>query len=93
MFKYEQTCVPVIRVQPIVLYFAFRYALGRRSYAPSIVASEIRENLAVMPKMDLEGISEEILEAYERNRIGDECDIKLWMKLRKSIEAELERRK
>lgn len=93
MFKYEQTSVPVIRVQPIALYFAFRYALGRRSYAPSIVAAEIRENLAVMPKMDLEGISEEILEAYERNGIGDECDVQLWMKLRKSIEAELERRK
>ena len=93
MFKYEYPVVQVIRVQPIALYFAFRYALGRRSYAPSVVASEIRENLAVMPKMDLEGISEEILEAYERNGIGDECDIKLWMNLRKTIEAELERRK
>ena len=92
MFKYEQTSVPVIQVQPIALFFAFRYALGRRTYAPSIVAMEIKANLSKMPTPDLQGILDEIMDAWAVGKLGDECDIRTWTDLHDLIEKELERR-
>ena len=50
MFKYEQQFEQTISVTPDILFFAFRYALGRRTFAPSIVAKEIKHNIKVLPR-------------------------------------------
>lgn len=93
MFKYEQKFEPTVSVTPDILFFAFRYALGRRTFAPSIVAKEIKHNIKILPTSDLNNIATEIMEAWVVGGLGDECDIRTWTDLHDVIEAELERRK
>ena len=93
MFKYEQQFEQTISVTPDILFFAFRYALGRRTFTPSIVAKEIKNNIKLLPTSDLNNIATEIMEAWAADSLGDECDVKTWMDLDDAIETELERRK
>lgn len=93
MFKYEQQFEQTISVTPDILFFAFRYALGRRTFAPSIVAKEIKHNIKILPTGDLKNIANEIMEAWAVGGLGDECDIRTWTDLHDLIEKELERRK
>lgn len=92
MFKYEQQFEQTISVTPDTLFFAFRYALGRRTFAPSIVAKEIKRNIKVLPASDLNNIATEIMEVWAVGELGDECDIRTWTDLHDLIEVELERR-
>ena len=93
MIKYEQKFEPTVSVTPDILFFAFRYALGRRTFTPSIVAKEIKNNIKVLPTSDLNNMATEIMEAWAVGCLGDECDVKTWMDLDDLIEVELERRK
>lgn len=89
MFKYEQRG---IEVEPNILTFAFRYALGRRSMAPSIVGDNIKANINIIPTLDLYGMVHEIQMEYEVDGLGEDCDVRTWMELQRDIEKELERR-
>lgn len=85
----EQQVWPTISVIPDILFFAFRYALGRRTFAPSIVAMQIKQNIKEMPTDDLKNIDKEIMEAWVVGALGDEYDVKTWVNLQDTIEAEL----
>lgn len=89
MFKYEQRG---IEVEPNIITFAFRYALGRMSMAPTIVADTIRKNINLIPTLDLHGMAHEIEMEYEVDGLGEDCDVRTWMNLQRDIEKELERR-
>lgn len=89
MFKYEQQFEQTISVTHDILFFAFRYALGRRTFAPSIVARQIKQNIKEMPTNDLNTIDMEIMEAWVAGGLGDECDVRTWVNLQDTIEAEL----
>ena len=70
-----------ITVSSFTLFFAFRYALGRKSTAPSYVADDIKRNWYILSRSDKERIQQEIKEAIESNRAGMECDIKTWQEI------------
>lgn len=59
----------------LILLFAFRYALGRRTMAPSIVANELKDNWHLLTDFDKEKIKEEI---YEHQDLGMSCDVETW---------------
>lgn len=64
-----------------ILFFAFRYALGRMSTAPSIMVEALKLNWDKFSESDQSQIKREIIQAIEGGRAGMECDIKEWEKL------------
>lgn len=73
-----------------ILFFAFRYALGRKSTAPSMVITAILRNLKNIEDIDIERYIKEISNC---NDFGMEIDKKNWISLKKDLEMELELRK
>lgn len=59
----------------LILFFAFRYALGRRTMAPSIIVDELKANWEYLSEQDKAQIKEEI---NNHCCLGDTCDIQTW---------------
>lgn len=81
-----------IEVDSDILIFAFRYALGRRTFAPTIVSETIKRNLNHLLTFDLFNIAHEIQQEYEVDGLGEDCDVMVWMDLQRTVEKEIERR-
>ncbi len=64
-----------------MLLFAFRYALGRMSIAPSVVADEIVAVWDELPVGTKEQMKREITEAISCDRAGMQCDIDQWQRV------------
>jgi len=65
-----------------VLIYAFRYALGRRSYAVSTVIDNILHNWETLSEGDKKLYQREIKEHEEMyGNLGDEMDKKNWYKI------------
>ncbi len=64
-----------------ILIFAFRYALGRMSMAPSTVMEELKKHWDELPETSRNQIQNEIRQAIETDSAGMECDVKLWEEL------------
>lgn len=79
--------------QQWLLLFAFRYALGRESTAPSIVAEALLANMPKFNDTHLRLFVEEIDEAIRLTACGRCCDKSEWLKVRAAAEKELEKRK
>ena len=77
-----------------LIMFAFRYALGRRSAAPSIMVDIIRAQdvLKTLHDDTLRRIHKEIMEALDTGAAGDPCDEKEWQELADVLESELLKR-
>ena len=71
-----------------LIFFAFRYALGRRLMAPGIVCDLIRKNLSRLTVMTRITIVSEIVYGYEKHLLGDNCDVAEWLSLKKELESE-----
>lgn len=67
--------------QQHILIFAFRYALGRMSTAPSIVVDELIKNWDGIHENSQRMIKEEICHAIKHNMAGMDCDVKTWEKV------------
>lgn len=80
----------MISVPSIILFFAVRYALGRQSYAPSLVADVVRDNLKHLTEEELKAIVDE---TYAVRNLGMPCDVSVWESLRRDINEHLERSK
>jgi|WetSurMetagenome_2_1015567.scaffolds.fasta_scaffold228373_3 hypothetical protein len=65
----------------ILLFCAFRYALGRRSYVPSVVEQIIIDNWENMPLDTRKKYKQEIREAIEKSCAGDKYDILGWKRI------------
>jgi hypothetical protein len=61
-----------------ILVFAFRYALGRRSTAPGIVANHLIKQWANLAPHSKAQIREEIRTAINRGDAGHPCDVETW---------------
>lgn len=72
----------------ILIFFAFRYALGRRSMAPGIVCDLIRKNLSSLTEMNKIIMVSEIIYGYENHLIGDNCDVAEWIRLKKELDSD-----
>lgn len=71
--------------QDIVILFAFRYALGRESMAPSIMSDTILENKDILKPKTLETIIEEIDVQKKMGLLGDTCDEYTWEYLKEQL--------
>lgn len=58
--------------------YAFRYALGRMTYAPDEVANILIQNSDILSKRVRDLISTEIIKAINENGAGTEMDSELW---------------
>lgn len=76
-------------VDHIILAYAFRYALGRRTSSAHDVSEAIIENLDKIPKYILEIMNGEIREAAAEGMLGDNCDEQAWKELSIAIEEKL----
>ena len=77
----------------ILILFAFRYALGRRTTAPSEMSAIIKTEIRDLDDFVLKVIESEIEHAIEYNMAGDErIDVPVWEELREFIVNEEKRR-
>jgi hypothetical protein len=67
-----------VQVPESMVFWAFRYCLGRQSYAVSSFIEGAVPILDELPKHDLERMIREINDAIEENRAGMPMDIKQW---------------
>ena len=67
--------------QDILLFCAFRYAIGRRSYVPSVIEQIIIDNWNNMPLETRKKFKSEIRESIDGNRAGDCYDILGWCRI------------
>jgi hypothetical protein len=77
----------------IILLFAFRYALGKRSYAVDTVAREIHDNWKKMTKEQKQVFVREILERKQQSGnigLGSSCHARVWMAIVSRFRAETE---
>lgn len=65
---------------------AVRYALGRRTYIVCDTVNYIKHVLPYLRRNDIHVIYTDIIEAESENRLGDDCDVKDWLVLKKYIE-------
>lgn len=68
-----------------ILHFALRYALGRKTGAPAIVADAVRENMErLRPSTKLQ-MRREIEDALDCGLAGDNCDLMVWRQLAEDL--------
>lgn len=79
-----------VEVHKDILFFAFKYAIKRKSYAPKIVMTNIMYNLKELDNLDLKRYIKEIEECKE---FGFNNDKELWESLKKEMYRELSFRK
>lgn len=72
---------------------AVRYALGRRTYAVSVVCDYVLRNISLLDKQTLMVMRRDIDEHDARHDLGDECDIRCWVSVYEAIALEMKRRK
>ena len=84
-----------------MLFWAFRYCLGRMTYAVSSFCEYATENIREIGRHELVLMDKEITAAQkwddERpdaayHRLGMDCDRRDWLNLREAIRGELKRR-
>ncbi len=68
-----------------LLLCSFRYALGRRTYAVSMVVKIILDNQELLSEGLKKLMLKEIELALATDRAGMDCDRKEWVKLRDEI--------
>ena len=68
-------------LEQFVVIAAFRYALGRRSYAVSLIADWLIKNWNEISINDQNLIRREIQEALDRDHAGMEMDKEEWRKV------------
>lgn len=75
-----------LEVDSDVLFFAFKYAIKRKSHAPRVVMTNIACNLKSLNDEELKRYIKEIEKC---NEFGFENDKKLWESLKEEMKKEL----
>jgi len=76
--------------QDILLFCAFRYALGRQTYVVGTIADIIKANWAHMPQSRRNMFRKEIEEAIEKGYAGSvNIDVPEWMSILHMIDGEV----
>ncbi len=63
------------------LFFAFRYALGRTTAAPSIVTDQLKHHWSRLAQRTRYQIQREISHAIDRGEAGQTCDVATWRQI------------
>ena len=72
------TRTTTIAVPPELLVYAFRYALGRRTYSVADVAQALREHHTALTPQTRRQIADEIRDAIRAGRAGSITDADEW---------------
>lgn len=70
----------MLTVESTIIMFAFRYALGRATAAPSIAIRCLEENWHRLSEQDKEQIVREIMGAVMRGDAGSDAHANEWLK-------------
>lgn len=70
-----------VNVPEEILFYAFRYALGRRTYAVSDVVDAILKQWPAITDKTINMMKKEIEEAIDKGHAGDFCDVQEWRKI------------
>lgn len=70
----------------LLILSAFRYALGRMTYIVPVVANVIGVSKDRLDSQAIDLIIQEIEDAEKRDGLGMECDIEVWLRLKKELE-------
>lgn len=89
----ELKLIPVDDMFCEMMNWAVRYALGRRTYAVSDTVGYVLRVLKLLDDQTIYVMLRDIEEQEKIGNLGHECDAVEWMKLKESIEKEIERRK
>jgi len=80
-----------VEVPTVIIMYAFRYALGRKTGAPSTISAAILRNIDEFKEWELTQIIKEILDHKDYwGSLGDACDEEVWRDLINSINIHLE---
>ena len=69
-----------------IVFFAFRYAFGRMTYAAHTVSNYIIDNLDSILEHDAITMRKEIRDGIEKGRAGQQVDVMAWKKLAEAID-------
>lgn len=75
-----------------MLNCAVRYALGRRTYMPSLVIGFITPLLPKLSSKTVWCFDQDVTDAKYTGGYGDHCDEKDWLRFREAVRAERTRR-
>jgi hypothetical protein len=76
--------------QDILLFCAFRYALGRQTYVVGAIADIIKANWGHMPQSRRDMFRKEIEEAIEQGYAGSvNIDVPCWMSILRMVDGEV----
>ena len=78
-----------LKVERDILIFAFRYSLGRMSYAPYKVVDTIKSNIKNISTDDIKLYIKEIKECQN---FGMDFDKSIWLDFLEYLEEELKKR-
>jgi hypothetical protein len=67
-----------ITVDPIIVFAAFRYALGRSTYIVTDVTDCIQRNASALPASDRAVMVREVRQAIADGRAGMPSDVAAW---------------
>jgi hypothetical protein len=75
--------------EKLLLFCAFRYALGRRSYIVEAITDILIKRRKRISKIDKEKYVQEIKEAEKRDLLGSEHNKADWMRVKFLFESDL----
>ena len=70
-----------MKVKDNIVIYAFRYCLGRHTYAVPEMCDWLVNNWITISAMSQDLIRKEISEAIKRNEAGMSCDVKQWQRV------------
>lgn len=76
----------MIKVKEAILFYAFRYALGRSTYAVGDVVEELIKHKDILSDMTKGLIVKEIKEAIKEKKAGHGSDKVEWMGVANTLE-------
>lgn len=79
-----------LKVEEDILIMAARYALGRRTFAPTTVQENIKYNIHSLTKRALTVIIRDIEGYRSTDSLGDDCDVETWNQIEELCRMELE---
>lgn len=81
----------MVVVEDDVLFCAFRYALGRRTYVVGKICEAIRQNASSIQSNLRSQMIEEISEAVDTKQAGDDINVQRWLECRRVLQQSLMR--
>lgn len=71
----------LIHVDQEILFYAFRYALGRKTYVVGDVVNNLINNWVLLEPLTRKQLVNEVSQAIENNEAGMKQDVQEWQKI------------